>query len=156
MKFFRNKISVFTPKISEDLFLVIDHDFRIFPIFLKISHIFAASNVVYDPFFTRKTLISEDNSLMTPFFTLFMLSHASDKHYFSKYWGDGCMGRPPPQILGGPYPSPLRFPPVSIAMIILCVCWCLNCEDLLICEPSFADLMTTSYVVSVVYMQQDP
>src|SRR6218665_1419306 len=68
MKFFRNKISVFTPKISEDLFLVIDHDFRIFPIFLKISHIFAASNVVYDPFFTRKTLISEDNSLMTPFF----------------------------------------------------------------------------------------
>jgi len=23
-------------------------------------------------------------------------------YYFSKYWGDGCMGRPPPQILGGP------------------------------------------------------
>ena len=26
------------------------------------------------------------------------------QHYFSKYWGDQCMGRPPPQILGGPSP----------------------------------------------------
>src|SRR6218665_3696455 len=33
------------------------------------------------------------------------------QHYFSKYWGDGCMGRPPPQIfLGGPSP---QFPPMS-------------------------------------------
>src|SRR6218665_2674624 len=49
-------------------FLVIDHDFWIFPIFFKIFHIFAACNVVYDPFFTRKIHISENNSLMTPFF----------------------------------------------------------------------------------------
>ena len=28
------------------------------------------------------------------FFTLFVLLRASDKHYISKYWGDGCMGRP--------------------------------------------------------------
>jgi len=26
---------------------------------------------------------------MTPFFTLFVLLCASDKHYFSKYWGGG-------------------------------------------------------------------
>src|SRR6218665_3842824 len=27
------------------------------------------------------------------------------QHYFSKYWGDGCMGRPPPQILGDRQPG---------------------------------------------------
>src|SRR6218665_1181903 len=62
----------------------------------------------YHPFFTRKTAISENNSLITSFFTLFVLSRASDKHYFSKYWGDGCMGRPPSQIFWGAVPkSPL-------------------------------------------------
>src|SRR6218665_2358829 len=34
---------------------------------------------IYDPFFTRKTTISEKNSLIRPFFTLFVLSRrASD------------------------------------------------------------------------------
>src|SRR6218665_3642792 len=51
------------PKFLMTLFKVIDHDFRIFPI----SHIFAACNVVFDPFFTRKTPISENNSFKTPF-----------------------------------------------------------------------------------------
>jgi len=44
--------------------------------------------------------------LITPFFTLFMLSHASDKHYFSKYWGDGCMGRPHLKFWGDRPPVP--------------------------------------------------
>src|SRR6218665_375231 len=53
-------------------------------------------NVVFDPFFTRKTPISENNSFRTPFFfTLFVLSHASDKHYFSKYWGTDACRSPP-------------------------------------------------------------
>src|SRR6218665_2038313 len=79
------------------LFKVIDHDFRIFPMF----YIFDACNVVFDPFLTRKTPISENNSFKTPFFTLFVLSHASDKHYFSKYWGGRMHGpSPPSQILG--------------------------------------------------------
>ena len=34
----------FTANISDDLLLVIDHDFRIFPIF----HIFAACNIVFN------------------------------------------------------------------------------------------------------------
>src|SRR6218665_3790262 len=35
-----------------------------------------------------------------------MLSRTSDKHYFSKNWGDGCMGRPPTSnFLGGPSPQ---------------------------------------------------
>src|SRR6218665_3757865 len=29
------------------------------------------------------------------------------QHCFSKYWGDGCMGRPPISNFGGPSPSPL-------------------------------------------------
>jgi len=34
---------------------------------------------------------------MTPFLTQFVLLHASNntRSYFPKYWGDGCMGRPP-------------------------------------------------------------
>jgi len=39
----------------------------IFIIVFKIFHVFAACNVVYDPFFTRKTPISGNNSLMTTF-----------------------------------------------------------------------------------------
>jgi len=40
---------------SDDLlFLVIDHDFQIFPIFLTIVHIFAVCYVIYDPIITRK------------------------------------------------------------------------------------------------------
>src|SRR6218665_955212 len=100
--FFRKK-SIFTAKISDDPFLVIDHDFRIFPIF----HIFAACNVVFDPFFARKTPISEYNSFTTPFFTLFVLSRPSDKHYFSKYRGNGCMGHLK-FFWGGPSPQNIR------------------------------------------------
>src|SRR6218665_3003213 len=37
------------------------------------------------------------------------------QHYFSKCWGDQCMGRPPPKILGGPFPqSPLGLRPCGI------------------------------------------
>src|SRR6218665_3014326 len=35
------------------------------------------------------------------------------QHYISKYLGDQCMGRPPPQTLGGPSPSPPRSPSLS-------------------------------------------
>ena len=50
------------------VFLVIDQVFRIFPFFYLIFRILTMLNVVYDPFFTRKT----------PFLTLFVLSRASD------------------------------------------------------------------------------
>src|SRR6218665_940656 len=66
MRFF-GKISIFTGKISDDLFLVIDQVFLIFPFFFQIFSIFTVLNVVYVPFFTRQTTISENNSLMTPF-----------------------------------------------------------------------------------------
>jgi len=44
---FSGKISIFTPKISDDLFLVIDHVFQIL-------RFFTVLNVVYDHFFTQK------------------------------------------------------------------------------------------------------
>src|SRR6218665_3269772 len=51
---------------------------------------------------------------MTPFFTQFVLSHASDNTvgYFLKYWGDGCMGRPHLKFFGRPSPSPPKSPPM--------------------------------------------
>src|SRR6218665_4186171 len=34
--------------------------------------------------------------------------------YFSKYWGDGCIGRPPTSdFVGGPSPSPSGSPPLT-------------------------------------------
>src|SRR6218665_1950675 len=61
----------------------------------------------------EKPLFSENNSLMTPFFTLFVLSHASDKHYCSKYWGDGCLGRPHTSNFWGDRPP---SPPLGLRL----------------------------------------
>ena len=49
-KFLNDKISIFTPKISGDIFLIIDHIFQIFPVFA-----------------VRKNLYFRRNSMMTPF-----------------------------------------------------------------------------------------
>src|SRR6218665_2560065 len=55
---FRKKFPFSRPKfLSDDLFLVIDHNFQIFPIFLS----------YFDPFFTREAPVSENNSSITPF-----------------------------------------------------------------------------------------
>ena len=83
---FSEKVLIFTAKISDDLFpffshspvsrpkflmtffLLIDQVFRIFPLsFPRFSVSFTMFNVVYDPFLTRTTTISEKNSFMTPF-----------------------------------------------------------------------------------------
>src|SRR6218665_2638866 len=85
------------PTFLMTFLLVIDQVFLIFCIFTVLD-------VVYDPFFTRKNTVSEKNSLMTLFYSV--RTFARIRHYFSKYWGDRCMGRPPPQIFGGQSPSP--------------------------------------------------
>src|SRR6218665_2020423 len=66
------KNPIFTAKISDDLFLVIDQVFRIFPFFSQIFRVFTVLNVIYDPynyvfFLTRKTTISEKTSFRTLF-----------------------------------------------------------------------------------------
>ena len=84
-------------------FLVIDLVLRIFPFFSHIFRMFTMLNVVYDHFLTRKP----------PFFTLFKLSRTSDNTTSQNIGGDQCMGRPPPQILGGTVPPvPPRSPPL--------------------------------------------
>src|SRR6218665_3212386 len=99
MTFWGGKIFIFAAKISDNLFF--DQIFQIFPFFSHIFPIFAMLNVIFDPFLTRKT----------PFFTLFILSRASDNTTPLNIEGDQCMGRPPPQILGGPSPRPLGLRP---------------------------------------------
>src|SRR6218665_280401 len=100
MTFFRKKSPFSHPKflMTFFLFLVINQVFRIFPYLYSV-------NIICDPFFTRKTPISENNSFTTLFYSVCAFAHIR-QHYFSKLWGDGCMGRPPTSIfLGGPSPS---------------------------------------------------
>src|SRR6218665_1495357 len=116
MTFFRRKYQFSRPQFLMTFFKSSTVVFGFFLSFLKIFHIFAACNVVYDPFFIRKTTISQNNSFTTPFFTLFVLSHTFDKHYFSKYWEDGCMGRHPISNFGGTVPPvPFMSPPVNLS-----------------------------------------
>src|SRR6218665_2735113 len=61
MTFFREKISFSRQKFLTTFFVVIDQVFQIL-------RFFTVLNVVYNPFFTRKTTISEKNSLITPLF----------------------------------------------------------------------------------------
>jgi len=84
--------------------------------FFRFSISLLPCSVVYDPFFTRKTPVSENNFFITPFFTLFVLSHASDKHYFSKYWGTDAWAVPTSIFWGDRPPSPPRSPPVETAI----------------------------------------
>jgi len=51
---------------------------------------------------------------MKPFFTQFVLLHASDNTTSQNIGGgDGCMGRPPISNLGEPSPQPPKFPPMG-------------------------------------------
>src|SRR6218665_3568015 len=118
MTFFSEKISTFTAKISDDLF-VIDLVFRIFPFFSQISVPLTRFNVVYDPFLTRTTTISEKNSFMTPFL-LCSSFRAHPTTLLLKILGGRMHGpSPPPQILGGPSPQfPLGLRP---CMYVCCM-----------------------------------
>src|SRR6218665_1710398 len=97
MTLFSEKISILAANIF-DFFLVIDQVFRIFTDPLL--------DVVYDPSYT--TLSSQEKPLFYSFHTF---AHIQ-QHYFSKYWGDECMGRTPTSNFGGPSPQfPLGFRP---------------------------------------------
>jgi len=56
------------------------------------------------PFLHKKNHYFRKEFLDDTFFILcsYLCARPTTQHYFSKYWGDGCMDRPPPQILGGP------------------------------------------------------
>src|SRR6218665_1866780 len=112
MTIFSEKIPFSRPKILMTGCLVVDQDFLIFPLFFQIIRIFTVLIVIYDPFFTRKITISENNSLTTPFFTLFVLSRASNNTISQNSGGTGAWAVHP--TFGGPSPSPPRSPPLSV------------------------------------------
>src|SRR6218665_2147046 len=98
MTFFSEKISIFRAKISDDIFLVIDLVFRMFPFFSQIFRIFTMLNVVYHPFLTRKT----------PFFTLFLLSRTYDDTTSQNIGGTNAWAVPHLKFFWEPSP---RSPP---------------------------------------------
>ena len=99
MTIFLTKISILAANISDDLFLVIDQVFRIFTDFPGL----------YFVQMSCMTLFSQQNHFFYSFHTF---AHIR-QHYFSKYWGDGCMGRPHLKLWGEPSPSPPRFAPLG-------------------------------------------
>src|SRR6218665_3857413 len=98
--------------VIDQVFLILTLSFQILCIFI-VSDV---SNVVYDPFFTTKSSLSTKNSLTTPIFYSVQAFAPMPQHYFSKYWGDQCIGRPPPQIFvwGAVSPVPPRSPPMVL------------------------------------------
>src|SRR6218665_1017556 len=70
--------------------------------------------ILYGPFLLEKPIGLFHNKTFrhhTFFFSQFVLCRASD-NTISKYWEDGCMSRPPPQIFGRTVPSvPLSLRP---------------------------------------------
>src|SRR6218665_3009531 len=61
----------------------------------------------YHPFFTRKTTISEKDSFIRPFFTLFILSRASDNTTSLNIGGTNAWASPTSNFLGD---RPPQFP----------------------------------------------
>src|SRR6218665_156796 len=106
MRFFSEKMSIFTAKISDDIFFSHQPGFSDFPfLFPEFPYLFTVLNVVYDPFLARKTTISEKNSFMTPSL-LCSYFRAHPTTLLLKILG-GQMQGPSPHLkfLGGPSPS---------------------------------------------------
>src|SRR6218665_2925048 len=104
MRFFSDKISIFTAKISDR------PDFWSLPFFSQISRIFTMLNVVYNPFLTRKT----------PFLKLCSNFREHPTTLLLKILGGGCMGRSPTSNFLGdrPLQSPPRSPPLMSAVVV--------------------------------------
>src|SRR6218665_2213662 len=92
-------------------FLVIDQVFRIFPLVSLIFRIFTLLDIVHNPFLATKTSFSHFAS------KIFFLSHPIN-NTSQNIGGTNAWAVPPPQTLGGPSPSPPRFPPLSSLLLI--------------------------------------
>src|SRR6218665_2164650 len=117
MRFFRKKIFIFTPKISDDLFFVIDHVFQIFPILSRFSISLLREILCMTLSSPEKTPIPEINSLMNTFFTLFVLSRASDNTTSQNIGGRMHGPSPTSNFLGDRPPIPPRSPPMSVIFL---------------------------------------
>src|SRR6218665_88355 len=86
MTFFSEKISILVANISDDLFLVIDQVFRIFPLLPDFP----------DLFFVRYRTQPFPHKKNTFFYSFHTFAHIRQL-YFSKYWG-GRMHEPSPHL----------------------------------------------------------
>ena len=109
LRFFREKIPFSRPKFLMTFFQSLTRFSGFYLSFHRFSVSFTMLNVVYDPFLTRTTTISEKNSFMTPFFSVHTFARIR-QHYFSKYWGRMHGPSPTSNFFEGPSPqSPLGF-----------------------------------------------
>ena len=104
MMFFSEKNFMLAAKITDDLFLVIDQVFRIFTDFPDLYFVKCRT---FDVTLRTWPFPHKKNTFLNSFYTF---AHIWLQH-FSKYWGDECMGRPPPETLGAVPPVPLGFRP---------------------------------------------
>src|SRR6218665_686271 len=99
-------------------FLVIDQIFQIFPFLSQIFPIFAMLNGIFDPFLTRKTT----------FFTLFILSRASDNTISLNIGGTNVWAFPTSNFGGTVPPVPPRSPPLFTGHVgpsLVRMQWCI-------------------------------
>src|SRR6218665_375029 len=105
MTFFTEKISIFTPKISDDFFLVIDLVFQILRFFTVLK-------CRIRPFLHKKNHYFRKEFLYKTTFSSFH-SRASDNTTSLNIGGDQCMGRPPTSNFGGTVPHTPMSPPLG-------------------------------------------
>src|SRR6218665_1316395 len=103
----------FHAKNSDDLFLVIYQVFLIFTLFrfsvsllCKMSYMTLSSQ--------EKALFQKSILNDTYFFYSVRAFTPIPQHYFSKYWGDQCIGRPHLKFWGTVPPVPPRSPPLHL------------------------------------------
>src|SRR6218665_17807 len=121
MTFFRKKFPFSRPKILMTFFSHRPGFSDFYSLFSDSPYLYCV-NFVYHPFFTTKNTFKKEFLDDTYFFTLFELSPPFTQHYFSKYWGDQCMGRPHLKFWGDRPPSPPRSPPLTAPRTLLWSC----------------------------------
>src|SRR6218665_2919848 len=98
---FYETLCILTAKISHDLFLITDSILSVFCVSL-LSEI---RYITYMTLFLTKNLyLGAKNSFLRAFFSQFVLCLTFNNSTSQNIGGNGCMGRPPPQILGTPSP----------------------------------------------------
>src|SRR6218665_2948171 len=109
MTIFPEKISIFTPKISDDLFFSHRPGFSDFTLFTVIKcpirPFLRKKNHYFKKYFLNKTI----------FYSVHPFAHIQ-QHYFSKYRETNAWAAPATSNLGGASPSPPRSPPLAASL----------------------------------------
>ena len=119
MTFLSEKI--FTPKNSDNPFLVIAQVFLIFTLYFQSPYLYCVKCRIW-PFLHKKNHFFWKKFLDDTYFLLFYSLRAFTpirQHYFSKYWGGPMHGSSPTSNFGGTVPPvPPRSPPLTIPLTL--------------------------------------